>query len=229
MNTFPLHRINNDTFAIGDYPDGAYLLFNSNQTWRAISGATAWKDMIGDLFGKRLLSTAGSVDYDYTNNCIDFSDDGSITSENDVVGCNIEINHEMMLGDSITFKPHIHWFQPVTSNDPDVLDTTPYELTMRYRLIRNSYGVNLTTPEWTTVTLTSNTENNVFDNTNAGGKEYIGQISRFPDITVDCGVSDTFQIQMTRTDSEGGIMKVYFIDFHGEVDSWGSEDELLKS
>jgi len=210
--------------------DTDYTKFKSDGTMRRVGAATAWKDMIGDLFGKRLLSTAGKVDYDYGNNCIDFSDDGSISNANDRVGANIEINHEMMVGSGITFYPHIHWFQEVVSNTPDVLDTTKYELTIRYRLVRNGYGINLTTPNWTTLTFTASDGDDVFDATNADGKEYIGQITRASSsITIDCNISDTFQVQIARTDSLGGTMKVFFIDIHGKVDSDGSDEEVSKS
>jgi len=203
--------------------------FKADGTVRRVGTATAWKDMVGDLFGKRLLSTSGKVDYDYDNNCIDFASGGSISVANDRVGTNIEINHEMMIGNSIVFYPHIHWFQEVVSHSPDVLDSTAYELTLRYRLIRNGYGANLTTPEWTTLTITNGVDS-IFDKTNAGGKEYIGQITRTNSfITIDCNISDTFQIQMARTDSLGGTMKVFFIDIQGEVDSDGSDAEITKS
>ena len=197
---------------------------------RYTGSTTVWKDMIGDLFGRRLESTAGRVDYDYENNCIDFASGGSITTANDRVGANIEINHEMMIGSGISFYLHTHWFQAITSNTPDVLDTTAYELTVRWRLLKNSYGVELTTPVWNTTTITSNLTNNVFDTTNTNGEEYINQITQATDImTVDCGISDTIQLQMARTDSLGGTLKVYFIDIHGAVDSDGSDGIISKN
>jgi len=202
---------------------------NKTQGKRYHGTSTVWKDMIGDLFGKRLLSTAGKVDYDYENNCIDFASGGSIGTTNDRIGANLEINHELMVGSSIVFYPHIHWFQEVVSHTPDVLDTTAYELTVRWRIVRNSYGINLTTPAWNTLTITSGSDN-VFDATNVSGEEYIGQITRTnSNITVDCGISDTLQFQIARTDSLGGTMKVYFFDVHGAVDSDGSDGELSKT
>ena len=35
--------------------------------------------MVGDLFGKRLSSTVGKVDYDWDNNAIKFQSGGSIS------------------------------------------------------------------------------------------------------------------------------------------------------
>jgi len=186
--------------------------------------SVVFKDMIGDLFGKKLLSTSGKVDYDFENNCIDFASGGSIGTANDRIGANVEINHEMMVGNSVTFSPHDHWFQKIVSTDPDVLDTTAYELTIRWRLVRNGYGIDLTTPVWSTVTITSGTDN-VEDNTHANGKEYMGQSTlASSDITIDCAISDTFQFQIARTDSLGGTLKVFFFDIHGAVDSDGSDE-----
>ena len=214
---------------VGDISGGDYIDINKTQGVRYKGATTVFKDMIGDIFGKRLLSVVGKVDYDFENNSIDFASGGSITKANDRVQANIEINHEMMVGSGIVFYPHTHWFQEVVSNTPDVLDTTAYKLTIRWRLVKNSYGINLTTPTWNTITITNGSDN-VFDATNADGKEYIGQLTKSSaNITVDCGISDTFQIQMARTDSLGGVLKVFFFDIHGAVDSDGSEDEIYKS
>lgn len=222
-------HIHSKTAIIGSRAAGDYLEVLKDGTLKYRGNATVFQDMIGDIFGKRLLSTVGKVDYDYENNCIDFSSGGSITNANDRVGTNIEINHEMMVGDGIIFYPHNHWFQEVISHLPDVLDTTAYEITVRWRLIRNGHGVNLTTPDWNTLTITNGTDS-VFDATNAGGKEYIGQITRTnAPITIDCNISDTFQIQMARTDALGGVMKMFFFDIHGSIDGSGSDEEISKT
>jgi len=164
-----------DGIITGDATDNVDI--NKTQGLRYKGTSTVWKDMIGDLFGKRLLSTAGKVDYDFANNCIDFASGGSIGTANDRIGANVEINHEMMVGSSIIFYPHIHWFQEVVSHTPDVLDTTAYELTVIWRLVRNSYGINLTTPAWNTLTMTNGSDS-IFDTTNLSGEEYMGQITR---------------------------------------------------
>lgn len=68
----------------------------------------------------------------------------------------------------------------------------------------------------------------IFDFTGEADGTY-NQLTRFDDITIDCGISDTLQIQMTRTDSETGDVSAVFIDLHGEVDSDGSDTEISKS
>jgi len=206
-----------------------YFEVRADGTVRLIDNATAWRDMIMDISGRRLHTAGGKVDYDNENNAIDFSSGGSIAIAADRVQGNQEINHQYLVGDNIVFKPHIHWFQEVTSHTPDVLDTTAYEITLRWRNARNGYGINLTIPDWTTTVLTSNGTNNIFGITNIGGKEYMCQITRFPDIITTCSVSDTIQCQMARTDALGGNMLIYFFDLHGQIDSYGSDEEIAKA
>jgi len=215
---------------VGDVAAGDYSDIRPDGTQRLVGNATAWKDMIMDISGRRLNSTVGKVDYDPVNNAIKFQSGGSISNLNDIVQGNQEINHEFKVGVNILFKPHIHWFQEVVSHTPDVLDSTPYIITLQWRLVRNSYGIDLTIPVWTTITCEMGSGgDDVFGVTNIGGKEYMGQISRFDDILIECSVSDTIQIQMARTDSESGDILVYFFDTHGKIDSFGSDLEIVKA
>jgi len=218
------------TLKIGDVSGGNYTDIRADGTQRLVGDATAWKDMIMDISGRRLNSTVGKVDYDPVNNAIKFQSGGSISNLNDIVQGNQEINHEFKVGVDTLFKPHIHWFQEVVSHTPDVLDSTPYVLTLQWRLVRNSYGIDLTTPVWTTITCEMGSGgDDIFGVTNIDGKEYMGQISRFDDILIECGVSDTIQIQMARTDTETGDILVYFFDTHGKIDSFGSDFEIVKA
>ena len=68
---------------------------------------------------------------------------------------------------------------------------------MKYRLQRNNYEK---TTVRTTVTATAGTDD-IFDFTGEVDGTY-NQLTRFPDITIDCAVSDTLQFQIARTDSE---------------------------
>ena len=197
---------------IGSESEGNYTEIGTDGTQRLHGTSTAWKDMIADLFGKRISSIAGKVDYDWDENAIVFQPSGSISNAADRVGGNQEINHEFKVGTNITFKPHIHWFQDAA---------TKFVLTARYRLQQN--GVAKTT-DWTTITSTMNEDADVFEYSTGT----LNQLTRFPDITVTCGISDTIQFQIARTDSFSGNMLVYFFDLHGEVDSAGSESEISK-
>lgn len=218
---FPVTSPEYQEVKAGNVFDGNYVALNEEQGIRAHGDSTAWRDMVMDIFGRRLSSTTGRVDYDWNENAIKFQSGGSITNSADRVGGNQQINHEFRVGSGITFKPHIHWFQEVVSNT-----VKPYVLTARYRLQRNNYAK---TTAWTTVTCdVGSGGDDIFDFTGEADGFY-NQLSRFPDITIDCSVSDTVQIQMTRTDSESGDMLVYFMDIHGEVDSLGSDAEIAKS
>lgn len=215
-------------YTFGDVTGGNFTEFRKEDgTMRAHGDATCWKDMVADLFSKKLSTTTGRVDYDWDNNAIKFQSSADMTIPDDRVQGNQEINHELIVGNNVPVRPHIHWFQKVASHDPDILDTTEYEFTLRYRLARNGYGINLDDP-WSAVTTVTSAANNVFDATHADGKAYIGQITKFPEITIDCNVSDTIQFMLGRTDALSGYVLVYFFDYHMMVDSLGSDEEIYK-
>ena len=214
LDTMAAHGIDvsdADKVMIGS-PSGHTEINKADGSLRYRGAATTWQDMITNLFGQRLNSVAGRVDYDWEENAVTFASGGAITTPADRVGGNQEVPHNILIGSSITFKPHVHWFQDAG---------TAYELTMRWRLQSNGTAKNTT---WTTIVLTAGGAQDVF--TYVSG--VLNQITRFPDITIDCGLSDTIQFQMARTDSLGGSMSVYFMDMHGEVDSSGSNDEIAK-
>lgn len=54
-----------ETTQTGDIVGGDYSETRTDGTQRLVGGATAWKDMVGDLFGKNLASVVGKVDYDW--------------------------------------------------------------------------------------------------------------------------------------------------------------------
>lgn len=198
-----------------------YTEILSDGTLKYRGNATVWKDMIADLFGRRLLSAAGAVDYDYDENAIIFKANGDITDSGDRVGGNQEINHEMMVGVNVTFKPHIHWWQQVTAGA-----VVAHTFTLRWRLQRNGFAK---ATSWNIITCNTGAGgDDVFDFTAEADGLY-NQISRFDDIVVTCGVSDTIQFQMTRSDANAGDIPVLFFDLHGEVDSDGSDEELTKT
>ena len=175
---------------------------------------TVWRDMIMDLFGRRLSSTVGGVDYDFDENTINFASGGDIDTQADRIGGNQEINHDYKIG-NITLRPHIHWFQNAA---------TKYVLTMKYRHQKN---LQLKTDDWTTIQLVANDGQDV--GTYPGSGVY-NQITNFKsNITLNnVSLSDTIQIQIARTDSLGGTMPVYFFDLHGEIDAIGSNQEYIK-
>ena len=208
-----------ETTQTGDTDGGDYSETRTDGTLRQHGDATAWRDMVGDLYGKRLASVIGKVDYDDEENAIKFQSGGDLADSDDRVGSNLQINHEFKIGSGISFKPHIHWFQEIIGG----AISHAFVLSMRYRFQRNGYAKNET---WTTVALTAGVDD-ILDFTSEVDGIY-NQLSRFPDITVDCNVSDTIQFQIARTDTLGDDMLVYFMDMHGEVDSLGSDGEITK-
>lgn len=184
------------------------------------SSGNAWKDMIMDLFGKRLSSAAGKVSYDYDDNTVIFKANGNITNADDRVGGNQEINHEFLVGANITYKPHLHWFQQVTGGV-----VVAHVFTARWRLQRNGQAKETA---WNLITANAGTVKDVFD-FSARPNGLYNQLTRFDDITVTCSISDTIQLQLTRSDANVGDIPVYFFDIHGRVDSDGSDMEVMKT
>jgi hypothetical protein len=206
---------------VGDIPAGDYVDINKTQGIRYKGDTTVWKDMIADLFGRRLYSSSGSVDYDYNENAIIFSPSGVITDLNDRIGGNQEINHEFKVGSNIIFQPHLHWWQQVTSGA-----VLPIIFTARYRIQRLNQAKETS---WTTITAEAGAGGDDVFNFTAQADGLYNQITKFDDIVIDCGISDTIQFQLTRSDSQIGDVSVYFLDIHGEVDSDGSDTSFNKT
>jgi len=183
-----------------------------NGTPRLRGTGTVWKDMVADLFGKKLESEAGKVSYDYEENVIVFASGGAIATSADRVGGNQEINHEFKVGDDTSFVPHIHWFQDAG---------TKFEITLQYRIQRNGEAK---TTAWTDLVITANDDNDIYPYVSGT----LVQITSGEPITIDCNISDTVQFRMARTDTLGGTMNVLFFDLHAEVDSFGSNGEFSK-
>ena len=83
-------------FDIGAIADGNYTKFYPDGTMRRVGNATSWKDMVMDVFSKKLNSNVGKVDYDWDNNSLKFQSGGLITDVKDRVQGNQEINHELV-------------------------------------------------------------------------------------------------------------------------------------
>ncbi len=215
------HRSIMPSLKAGNIENGNYVDLNSIQGKRYLGTTTVWKDMISSLFGAKLLSAAGKVDYDYDENAIVFQPGGVMGTANDRVGTNQEINHEFKVGASITFYPHIHWWQQVTTNA-----VLPVVFSLRYRLQRNNVAK---ATSWTTISADAGSGgDDVFDFTSEADGLY-NQITRFTAVVLTCGISDTIQWQMVRTDAQVGNISATFVDLHAEVDSDGSDTEFSKT
>lgn len=200
-----------ESLIIGDKQGGNYLEILKNGMIRAFGAATCWDDLVGNLVGQRLSSTAGKVDYNYANNSITMQSGGSITTANDILLNNLQIPHAAKADGAL--RQHLHWEQP---------DDKSYIWTRRWRLQSNN---SLKTTSWTEDTATAGTDD-VFTYPGSGT---LIQITEFPEVDITgVGISGTFQWRLARTDSEVGNVEVVFFDTHVELDSNGSDFEYSK-
>lgn len=197
-----------DPLEIGS--NGNTTTFEEDGTWQNKGDSTVWDDVVNSLIGRRLYSNQGTIDYDYNENAILFSDGGDITDRNDRVVFNLQYPHSAK--EDGTMNLHIHWTQE---------NTTDIEFTVQYRIQSNGA---LKTTAWTTAISSSNT-NNVFTYT-AGT---LNQITKLVDVDMaGAGISATVQFRMTRSDNNGGTIMGTFVDAHIERDMNGSREEFVK-
>lgn len=197
-----------ETFEAGTGSD--LFKVEDDGTWINEGDSTTWDDVVNSLIGRRLYSNVGSIDYDYNENAILFSDDGDISDINDRVVFNLQYPHSAK--ENGTMNLHIHWTQE---------NATDIEFTVQYRIQSNG---NAKTTTWTTATSNSNT-NNVFTYTSG----ILNQITKLVDIDMTgAGISATVQFRFTRSDNNGGVVMGTFVDAHVERDMNGSRGEFIK-
>ena len=73
---FPLDALS-AILKIGQQAAGNYFEVSTSGVPRLRGTATVWRDMVGDLFGRNLNSSAGKVDSNWDDNCINFDSGGS--------------------------------------------------------------------------------------------------------------------------------------------------------
>lgn len=207
------------TARVGDASGEVQL--SADRGARLTGNSTCWKDMVLNVFGRRLYATTGKVDFDWEENAIIFQPGGNINTTADRVQGNFQIDHDMRVSstgiETITFYPHFHWLQ--------FNDTMQATIVAEFRLLRNGIGSD---GAWTSITVTTNDSSDTFP-FNLDGELFMPQITSFPPISMVCGVSDTFQAKVARTDSNSGDLLMYFLDAHGEVDSLGSDEIITKT
>jgi hypothetical protein len=172
------------------------------------SGATQWNDVIGPLVGRQLNSTAGTVDYNWSNASITMSPNGSIANDNDCIIFMMQYPHAGVLPGTLNL--HIHWEQP---------DATERIFTVQYAVEHNGLA---TDASWTTVASSSN-DNSLF--TYSSGT--LNQITTLVDIPVT-QISDLVKVRITRSDGNTGDIEATFLDGHFEMDTLGSTREYYK-
>lgn len=196
---------------VGDYYNHNYLRIEKNGAIKLYGTCTCWDDLVGNLAGRMLSSTAGNVDYNWDNNSITCSSGGSISTTADRIISNLQYPHGAKEDGGFWF--HLHYEQP---------DDSAYEFTMQYRIQSNG---SLKTTDWTTLTATSGTDD-IFEYPGSGT---FNNILAFPVIDMtDKGISATIEYRLARTDSEIGDIEVTFFDAHVEYDMFGSSDQYIK-
>ena len=176
---------------------------------------TVWEDKAYPLAGRRLSSSAGTVDNDWEEMAVEFAPNGDISDLNDLVGVNSE--HPHAADENGFIYPHIHFWQPADD---------AYVFTAEYRIQDN--GEQKTTA-WTPMTAevatdsvfiySTGTANQIvyFHQTDAGRTKGIDMTGR--------SLSATIQFRFTRTDSISGNISATFFDFHVSYKRLGSATE----
>lgn len=200
-----------ETLKSGDIEEGNYLEIEADGTDVRKGDATVWDDIVNSLIGSRLFSTAGKVDYDYSENAVNFQSGGSIAVANDRVIFNLQYPHAALSTGKM--KLHAHWEQ---------VNTNKIEFTVQYRIQKNNA---VKTTDWTTVTSDSD-DDSVYTYPGSGTFNQIIELAEI-DMT-DEGLSATVQFRVVRTDSTNGDIFVTFIDAHIESDMLGSRSEYIK-
>ncbi len=172
--------------------------------------STVWDDLVGSLIARRLESTTGRLQYNFSESAIIMQNNGSISNNADRLMFNYQYPHAAIVDGEM--RVHIHWEQ-TTTND--------IEFTCQYRIQKNGQPKNTT---WTTVVVGSNA-NNVFTYTSGT----LNQITNIVDVDMtDAGISSTVQFRLARTDSTTGDINAVFVDAHVERDMVGSRQPFTK-
>ncbi|MHA1370478.1 MAG: hypothetical protein ACTSRA_12295 [Promethearchaeota archaeon] len=194
------------------------IKFTSNTVFH--DDAVTWKDLEKPLFGRRIDTSAGKLDYNYTKLGVDFPTGIDITNNTHCLLFTYQINHEIKLDGQ--FWLHCHWWQEQAA--------TP-NWWLKYRICKNGYDAG----SWIQLAWNENVE------TYSSGT--ILQMTKFPVIDLaplNLGLSDHIQMAFTRDDgndsglfsgSDGisGSVCCISVDAHVQVDSNGSRTELSKT
>jgi len=182
--------------------DGSYFLRGNS---------TMWDDLVGSLVARRLESTSGRLQYNYSENSIVMQDNGSISSNTDRLIFNHQKPHGAKTASS--FHLHIHWEQT---------EVAAIEFTLQYRIQENGAAKETT---WTEVVVSSG-DGNKFPYTSGT----LNQITELIELDWSgAGISATVQFRLARTDDVGlNDIDATFVDGHVERDNIGSRQEYIK-
>lgn len=198
---------------IGQFALGNYSRFFNDGTLRYRGNATTWDDMVFPMSAYRLDSTAGKLQYNYTNNSITMQSGGTLGTAADTLIFTFQKLHKIKK--SSHFKLHMHFEQPTGDK---------FEFDVQYRIEKNG---NAKTSTWSTP-VTVDTKNDAVYTYTSGT---LIQIINIIDVDMSTmSISDILEVQFARSDSfSGSDIEAISIDAHVEMDSEGSEEEWVKN
>lgn len=196
--------------------DTNYSEFEEDGTLKFYGDATVYKNEPNELIGKRLESPGSNITYDNSDGSVVFADTCTLV---DYIICNVQINHDWMLGTDI--YPILYWWQ-TSSNLPNWL--------IQYRW---QISDDAKTTSWTSVARVSEKF------TYSSGT--LNQITSFGSITPPIGydISDIIQFRILRdtnndstlfsgADPLTGDVDGLSFGIHKQIDSIGSRQEYVK-
>ena len=193
------------TLRVGVDPD--YMNVATDGTVTLSGEATAWDDFAVPLTPGR-QGALSKPDYDYTELGLLFPQDDAAEIANMI----FQMSHSKLMDSALHF--HAHYIQSVTEQPTFKID---------YRFYNNGEAVS---GGWTTIS-TADGDKGLFDWSSGD----ILQIATFPAIAAPSSetVSANLDVKLYRDDNDvtGDVLAKY-IDFHFQVDSFGSSEEYSK-
>jgi hypothetical protein len=215
-----------DVDARGNQVEGSVLAWDdANSKWVVsdVNATIAWDDMLGPLNSSRIDSASTRYAYNFFNGAISFDDDARYPEE--IVEVKQQIPHAWKVGTNA--KPHIHWKQQ-SADIPNFL--------LGWKLSENGESDIIET-NFNNFTFTT-LQSHAFTYTSG----VLNQISDFPEIDLTAEttyISDVLTIVLFRdttnassafggSDPSSLVEMVTDLDCHIQIDSFGSEQVLIK-
>ena len=195
----------------GDLVNGNYTEFENNTGFsRSYGSGCGWDDIRFPLIGRNIDISAGRIDYNYSENSVDFATNADST---DIVCMIIQMQHDYKSASNI--EPHLHWIQEESGYPA-------WRLNYRY------YGNGQQVPIWETGVMPTQ---HLYPYTTGN----ILQITTFPTISGSLlsgiGVSWFLDVQLYRdggVDAYSKVSQSKEFDIHYIRNDNGSGREFIK-
>jgi len=181
-----------------------------------------WDDLSGPLFGARLDTSSGRLDYDPYNGGVNFNANARYPNEPVVIP--IQLKHALKYGTGAVLRPHFHWLQQQSAipNFMIAWKKTNYGDVTTFETDFTNYSI----AKYTT---------NAFTYTSGT----LAQITKFPEIDIsDMEISSSIDIVIFRdsadtsllfgaSDPVGSGVVVKYNDSHAQFNKPGSKEEFV--